>query len=583
MKRTLILALAMLAWSLSFAACEDEPSPTPAGQGLPCDVVAILQQHCVACHGAVPQRGAPLSLVTPADFQALGNDGATVGSRVLVRVQDSIRPMPPPPNPRLTQAELSTLTTFVRRGARPVANGCALEDPSATDSSGGSGSGSSMGSVGGTGGVPVSGTSRWTVYGHDLANSRANLEERILSAQNVSRLRRRWEFRGPATTSTPAVFDGVVYLPGWDGKVYALRLADGSALWTATLPNLIDSSAAVSSTRVFVSDNKGSVHAIDRRSGSIQWSTQVDSHPQAHLWSSPVYIEDANLVVVGVASGEEELAAPYTFRGSVVALNAATGAVVWQFLTTRNDRTSGPGVAVWSTAAVDTERKTLYLGTGNNYAGPAGPYADAMLAIDYTSGRLVWSHQFTANDIFTIRQFLSGPDSDVGSSANLFTAGGRDLLGIGVKNGLYYALDRDTGRPVWTAELTTGSVLGGVISASAYANGVAYVASNRFTEGLTDVVALDVSNGRELWRTTLSEITYGGVAYANGVVYLGNDSAKVFALNAATGATLWTDRTPNAIGSGATVADGLLLVSWGYQWTLGRGNPGSGGLIAYGL
>ena len=93
-----------------------------------------------------------------------------------------------------------------------------------------------------------------------------------------------WQWTGAATTSTPAVVDGVVYLPAWDGKVYALHAADGSPVWTATLPNLIDSSPSVSADRVFVSDNKGFVHAIDRQSGEVKWSTPVDTHAEAHVW-----------------------------------------------------------------------------------------------------------------------------------------------------------------------------------------------------------------------------------------------------------------------------------------------------------
>ena len=80
---------------------------------------------------------------------------------------------------------------------------------------------------------------------------------------------------------------------------------------------------------------------------------------------------------------------------------------------------------------------------------PAGPYEDSLLAIDYTTGKLVWSHQFTSNDIFTVLSIAGGgPDSDIGSSANLFSIDGTDYIGIGVKNGVYYVLDRDTGMVV---------------------------------------------------------------------------------------------------------------------------------------
>jgi hypothetical protein len=54
-----------------------------------------------------------------------------------------------------------------------------------------------------------------------------------------------------------------------------------------------------------------------------------------------------------------------------------------------------------------------------------------MLAIDYETGKLIWQKQFTADDIFTIYS-PGGPDYDIGSSANLFSVDGKELLGIGL-------------------------------------------------------------------------------------------------------------------------------------------------------
>ena len=57
-----------------------------------------------------------------------------------------------------------------------------------------------------------------------------------------------------------------------------------------------------------------------------------------------------------------------------------------------------------------------------------------------------------------------------GSTASLFSVDGEDLIGIGIKSGLFYALDRDTGMMQWMTMITEGSALGGVISAPAYAD-----------------------------------------------------------------------------------------------------------------
>jgi outer membrane protein assembly factor BamB len=224
---------------------------------------------------------------------------------------------------------------------------------------------------------------------------------------------------------------------------------------------------------------------------------------------------------------------------------------------------------VWGTAAVDEERKLLFIGTGNNYAEPSGRYSDSLLAIDYESGELRWYKQFTAGDTYAIYG-SQGPDYDIGSSANLFEADGRDLVGIGVKSGEYYALDRESGAVIWMAPLGSGSVLGGVISASAYADGLIFAVCNAFARSSSTAFAIDARNGEIVWRFGLSNMTYGGVAHANGVVYIGTTSGALYALDGASGDMLWTDQAPDgqAIAGGPSVAQGRLLVPWGYQWTL---------------
>ena len=75
------------------------------------------------------------------------------------------------------------------------------------------------------------------------------------------------------------------------------------------------------------------VIAVDRKSGKRRWITQVDSHPSAIITGSPVVFD--GVVYLGVSSSEETLATNpaypcCTFRGSVVALDARSGAMLWQ-------------------------------------------------------------------------------------------------------------------------------------------------------------------------------------------------------------------------------------------------------------
>jgi polyvinyl alcohol dehydrogenase (cytochrome) len=579
-----------------------EPSAPTSGNP-PCDVAEVLKAHCVRCHGRTLKHGAPLTLVDAKDFQRdLG--GITVGEAVVKRVRDAARPMPPPPAAKLTNDEARILEFWVENGANGEKPGCSVDDApppvttppdegvvtrpdddagtDPTDPNAPIDAGSELPDAGPP---PEVEQSDWPMFGYDLGNSRNNQLESTLSKDNVGNLRELWRFNGPSTTAAPAIVDGIVYLTGWNGRVYALRLEDGSTVWTASLPDLIDSSPTVTDSQVFISDDNGSVHALDRASGDVQWSRSVDGHEEAHLWSSPVFIPSASLVVVGVASGEEQVVkAQFTFRGSVVGLDANSGEIRWRFETASAAAGSGPGIGSWGTAAVDESRKLVFIGTGNNYAPPSGEFSDSILAINYESGELAWSRQFTEGDVYTVYG-SQGPDFDIGSSANLFSVDGKDIVGIGVKSGNYFALDRDSGEIIWQTTITAGAVLGGVISAPAYADGLIFVASNQFVASSSTQVAIDARNGDIVWRESYGGLTYGGVSYANGVVFSASESGAIYARDAMSGAALWTDAAPDGqpIAGSPTVANGRLIVPWGYSWTLREGNAGRGGMTVYGL
>jgi polyvinyl alcohol dehydrogenase (cytochrome) len=423
----------------------------------------------------------------------------------------------------------------------------------------------------------------WSMFGRDLSNSRANLDEIAIGPTTVASLVPAWETPGASCSATPAVVGGVVYLPSWDGSVVALRAQDGEQLWKAMLPSGVDSSPAVTRDRVLVSDVAGSVHALDRATGDVVWSVRADPHPEAHLWSSPIVIEAQNLIVLGVASYEEVIVKDaLTFRGSVVGLDLTTGQERWKTFTTAGDANEGAGVAIWATAAVDEARGMLYVGTGNNYVAPGSALSDSMLAIDYASGAIVWSHQFLADDVFAITG-ATGPDHDIGSTANLFSAGGRDLVGVGIKSGVYAALDRDTGVPVWMANVSPGGIFGGIIAASAYANGLVYAAGNDPDSGETAVAAIDAVDGAIVWDARVPQQGFGGLAYANGVVFIGTFSATLTAFDALSGGVLWSEVLPDVAASPA-ISNGMLFIPWGYPLTLSSSAAASaGGITAYRL
>ena len=218
------------------------------------------------------------------------------------------------------------------------------------------------------------------------------------------------------------------------------------------------------------------------------WTTTLDTHPYAVITSSPVL--DNGRIYVGVSSGEEGATLVdksytcCTFRGSVAALDATSGKVLWQtsmiddaaYRNADGSLSGFAGVAVWSTPAVDRNRKLLYVSTGNNYSAspavvdagaplPDGDHLESILALDLDTGAIRWSQRMTKGDVWNFGNF-SGPDWDFGGGPNLLqvaTDGGvRDIVGAGQKSGVYWAVDADTHAVLWSTQVGPGGHLGGI-------------------------------------------------------------------------------------------------------------------------
>lgn len=387
-----------------------------------------------------------------------------------------------------------------------------------------------------------------------------------VTPQNVAGARAVWTYKaaGPVT-GTPAHDDGVVYFGDLGGKVHALKAADGKAVWSVDHGAGVDSSLALDDKNVYVGDAKGWLSARSRADGSLAWRVRADPVEGTHLYGSPVLHEGA--LYTGVASEQTliEYEGEQTFRGSVAAFEAATGKLLWR---THTQGTDGLGVSVWSTPALDPALGLLYVGTGNAYGPPAGPYSDAILALRMKDGGIAWSFQATRDDSFNARG-AAGPDWDFGSSPVLFEAAGRKLVGEGDKGGRFHALDRATGELAWTAKAdfkvqgVPSSQVEGFLGSPAYAGGVVYAP----TTARSMVHAFDAATGALKWATELNPLPtkygdrmFGSTTHANGVILQGNAFGRVFALDAATGKVLANLSAGGGVQGGISVAGDRFFV-----------------------
>ncbi len=205
------------------------------------------------------------------------------------------------------------------------------------------------------------------------------------------------------------------------------------------------------------------------------------------LYSGVLYVPVSSMEEV---TGSQPSYQCCTFRGSVVALDIATGRQIWKGYTipeaprpTKRNATGtqlyGPsGAGVWSAPTIDVQRQVLYVATGDNYSDPPSETSDAILAFELATGRLLWHRQVTANDAYITSCLVgdstncpesNGPDHDFGQSPILVTMrSGQRVLVAGQKSGVVHALDPDQeGKILWQTRVGKGGPLGGIMWGSA--------------------------------------------------------------------------------------------------------------------
>ncbi len=418
------------------------------------------------------------------------------------------------------------------------------------------------------------------MYGFRHTNARHNRLDTDITRRTVGTLAPAWSEDGlVGVVGTPAVEGGITYFADLTGTVRAVRVSSGAVLWkTAIAPGTVGG-PAIAGGAVYVGSGD-TLYRIDQATGAIVWKAVTNTNPYAQISGSPVVI--GNEVVVGTASFEVfERSTTYSFQGSIGAFSVVDGTPLWNFVTTPNDSSSGAGEGIWSTPAVDRKLGLLYVGTGQNLAPPAGPLEDSILAIDDRTGKLVWSFQATSNDVFSFG-YPTGFDYDFGASPNLFSVGGRTVVGDGDKAGYYYALDARTGSLVWKTRVAPGGSFGGILGSAAILPGKLLVPANNGNSvpESSEMVALDTATGAIEWSHPMSGHLLGPVSAVDGVGFVSSDTGDLVAVDTGSGSTLWSYTAPAQAACGPSIVGGDVL--WGYGFTF-TGGPGKGGVIDFRL
>jgi len=328
---------------------------------------------------------------------------------------------------------------------------------------------------------PVSvGSVQWNGWGHDLFNTRYQPEPAI-RAMDVPKLGLKWAFgfQGGNEFGQPTLVDDRLFVTSSSGRIYALDAKTGCTYWTydapagsrtaisigelgqskrAAIPRKLKRTLAhldviKAPSAAFFGDDTGAVYALDAQKGTLLWKSQVDTHPTARILGSPTLYNDRLYVAVGSNEDNNTGNPNYsccTFRGSVAALDIASGRVLWKSYTVLEEpqptRKNSAGVQEWgpagaaiaSSPTIDAKRGVLYVGTGRSTTGIEQSLTDSIAAFALNDGKLRWVKQLKVMGQTGISGFTSSPVLRT-------LASGNEVILAAQHSGVVYGLDPDHG------------------------------------------------------------------------------------------------------------------------------------------
>ncbi len=413
-------------------------------------------------------------------------------------------------------------------------------------------------------------TGDWTTFLGSNARTNFNAAETVINPSTAPNLALSWSHSTKGSISAqPIVSNNVLYWGSWDGHERATNLKTKKTIWSKSLGITKDAqchptAAGVASTAtvanvsingqntpvVFVGGGNAQFYALNAATGAILWQQKLGVPPATFLWSSPAYYNGD--VYEGVASfGDCPLV-----QGKVVQMDAVTGNILNTFNTVPNGCT---GATVWGSPTIDESAGTIYFGTGN-----AGNCKHENLALALV--------ELNASDLSYVASWkvpnLKG-DNDFGSTPTLFdaTINGNlhHMVGLVNKNRNYYAFDRTdiAAGPVWQDQISTA---GDNISSSAWDGTTLYIAGNQTTINGTlcagGLRAVNPADGSYLWEDCLNGNVQSSVMAVPGVAVVGVGTDMVV-LNTADGSTLFDYHLVNGHATflgAATISNGALYM-----------------------
>ena len=338
----------------------------------------------------------------------------------------------------------------------------------------------------------------WMMFHHDPARTGFTLSPAPLTNETL------WTFdTGERVTTSPAVFDGKVFIGSMNNIVFAIDQFSGELIWSTQLyDRIFFSSPALGNEKLYIGTER-KLYALDIDTGKILWTTHVGFFAEL---SSPNIV--GNKVFICTEDG-------------VFAINSETGSVIWRY-------------PVRTASSVAISDGLVFV---SSLSSEEGSY---VLALNQNDGTLVWI------------KFIEGmAGSFVGSPAVSDDRVFVPLISSDSESGFIYAFDKHKGTIIWQS-----IPIGITFSTPAVAYGKVFVGSY---DG--NIYAFNETNGELIWSyKTDDRIQFSSPAIASGMVFIGSDDNYVYCLNESNGKLIWKYKTEHCVVSSPAISDGILYI-----------------------
>jgi len=345
--------------------------------------------------------------------------------------------------------------------------------------------------------------SAWSSFRHDLAQTG------VATSTLPDNLELLWEVSlGDQILATAAIVGDFVYVPCLSGELVCLNRKTGDKIWAYKSVEVVEknsfapgfkSSPTVAGDGIYLGDEDGVFHAINRKTGQGLWKFATGGE----IYSSAAVVDGR--VIFG------------SYDNRLYCLTEKDGSLIWKY-ETQGYVHCAPAImdGVTFIAGCDEHLRVIDIKSGEQrleipletylIASPAvigdllyvGTYASEVVAVDWKKKDVTW--RYTAGE--SEHPF----HSSAAVSDQLVVVGGRDKQ--------VHAIDRSTGRKVWT------------FATRAKVDSSPVIVGNRVFIGSGDgnLYGLGLADGKELFKFNAGKPISAGPAIGEGVLVIGSES-----------------------------------------------------------